>query len=256
LVGWSVVSSRSTNCAAGALKRPVNNLNHLAARVLRDLGYKWHGSGSFTSAMRLVASNGSWWQPSLLAAGLVVLFPTFSLADDQVWTKSINLTGNAAFTRSTADLVLAIDASALSGLGSSSGSISLRGNQSSSIVGAPGETVTLNIRNFVLTAHSTLTLQGTATTSFIINVAKQFSLSGRSRIILSGGLEWDHVFFNVLRRGSVVSLSGNAQLYGTLTATLRTVKMGGHSVVYGAVTAKRILLTGAARIILPPIASP
>jgi hypothetical protein len=206
-------------------------------------------------AMRLVTSNRSWWQPSLLAAaGLVVLFPTFSLADDQVWTKSINLTGNAAFTRSTADLVLAIHASALSGLGSS-GSISLRGNQSSSIVGAPGETVTLNIRNFVLTGHSTLTLQGTATTSFIINVTKQFSLSGRSRIILSSGLRWDHVFFNVLRRGSIVSLSGNAQLYGTLTATLRTVKMADHSVVYGAVTAGKILVTDAARIIPPPIAS-
>ena len=207
--------------------------------------------------MRLVVSNRSWWQPSLLAAaGLVVLFPTFSLADDQVWTKSINLTGNAAFTRSTADLVLAIHASALSGGLGSSGSISLRGNQSSSIVGAPGATVTLDIRNFVLTGHSTLTLQGTATTSFIINVAKQFSLSGRSRIILSDGLRWDHVFFNVLRRGSVVSLSGNAQLYGTLTATLRTVKIDDHSVVYGAVTAKRILLTDAARIIPPPIASP
>ena len=206
--------------------------------------------------MRLVASNGSWWQPSLLAtAGLVVLFPTFSVADDQVWTKSINLTGNAAFTRSTADLVLAIDASALSDLGSS-GSISLRGNQSSSIVGAPGETVTLDIRNFVLTGHSTLTLQGTATTSFIINVTKQFSLSGHSRIILSGGLRWDHVFFNVLGRGSLISLSGKAQLYGTLTAVQRTVKMGGHSVVYGAVTAKRILLTDAARIIPPPIVSP
>src|SRR6267378_2818295 len=172
--------------------------------------------------MRLVTSNRSWWQPSLLAAGLVVLFPTFSLADDQVWTKSINLTGNAAFTRSTADLVLATHASALSGLGSS-GSISLRGNQSSSIVGAPGQTVTLNLRNFVLAGQSTFTLQGTATTSFIVNVTKQFSLSGNSQIILSAGVRWDHVFFNVLGRGSAVSLSGNAQLYGTLTARQRTV---------------------------------
>jgi hypothetical protein len=81
-------------------------------------------------------------------------------------------------------------------------------------------------------------------------------LSGHSRIVLSGGLQWDHVFFNVLRRGSVVSLSGNAQLYGTLTATLQTVKMDDHSVVYGAVTARKILVTDAARIIPPPIASP
>jgi hypothetical protein len=206
--------------------------------------------------MRPSASNGSWWQPILLAGtGLVILFPTFSLADDQVWTKSIDLTGNAAFNRSTADLVLAIHASALSGLGSS-GSISLRGNQDSFIVGAPGQTVTLNLRNSVLAGHSTLTLQGTATTSFIINVAKQFSLSGSSQIILSSGLRWDHVFFNVLGPGSVVSLNGTAKLYGTLTAVQRTVKMGGHSVLYGAVTGRKILLTQAARIVPPPIVSP
>jgi hypothetical protein len=211
---------------------------------------------TYLGAMRLGASNGSWWQPILLAGtGLVILFPTFSLADDQVWTKSIDLTGNAAFNRSTADLVLAIHDSALSGLGSS-GSISLRGNQNSFIVGAPGETITLSIRNFVLAGHSTLTLQGTATTSFIINVIRQFSLSGSSQIILSSGLRWDHVFFNALGRGSVVSLSGKAQLYGTLTATQRTVKMAGHSVVYGAVTARKILLTQATRIVPPPIASP
>jgi hypothetical protein len=206
--------------------------------------------------MRLGASNGSWWQPILLAGtGLVILFPTFSLADDQVWTKSINLTGNAAFNRSTADLVLAIHDSALSGLGSS-GSISLRGNQDSFIVGAPGEMVTLDIRNFALTGHSTLTLQGTATTSFIINVTKQFSLSGSTRIILSGGLRWDHVFFNVLGRGGAVFLSGRAQLYGTLTARERTVQLRGQSIVFGNVVAKRVLLSGAAQIIPLPFASP
>jgi hypothetical protein len=207
--------------------------------------------------MRLSLSNRSWWQPLLLVAtGLLALFPTFSLADDQVWTRSFNLTGNPPFNRPTTDLVLAIHASALSGGLGSSGSIILGGDENTSILGAPGETVTLNIRNFVLTGHSTLTLQGTATTSFIINVTKQFSLSGHSRIILSGGLRWDHVFFNVLGRGRAVSLRGRAQLYGTLTALQRTVKMDDHSVVYGAVIARRILLTDAARIIRPPIASP
>ena len=166
-----------------------------------------------------------------------------------------NMTGNTPFNRSTTNLVLAIHGSALSGLGSSA-SIILGGSQNVSIPGAPGQTVTLNLRNFVLTAQSSFTLQGTATTNFIINVTKQFSLSGSSRIILSGGVRWDHVFFNVLGRGSVVSLDDRAQLYGTLTARQRKVKLDEYSVVYGAVTARKIRLTDAARIIPLPIVSP
>jgi hypothetical protein len=206
--------------------------------------------------MRLVASNRSWWRPILLVAtGLLGLFPTFGVADDQVWTKAVNLTDNTAFNRSTTNLVLAIHGSALSGLGSSA-RISLGGSQNVSILGAPGQTVTLNLRNFVLAGNSTFTLEGTATTSFIINVTRRFSLSGSSRIILSSGVLWDHVFFNVLGRRSIVSLSSRAQLYGTLTAIQRTVSMDDYSIVYGAVTARRILLTEYARIILPSIVSP
>lgn len=166
-----------------------------------------------------------------------------------------NWTDNTAFNRSTTNLVLAIHGSAMSGLGSPT-SIRLGGNQNVSIPGAPGQTVTLNLRNFVLAGQSTFTLQGTATTSFIINVTRQFSLSGSSRIILSGGVRWDHVFFNVLGRGSVVSLDDRAQLYGTLTARQRKVKLDEYSVVYGAVIAKKIRLTDAARIIPPSIISP
>ena len=206
--------------------------------------------------MRLVASNRSWWRPILLVAtGLLGLFPTFGVADDQVWTKAINLTGNTVFNRSTTNLVLAIHTSARSGLASFA-SISLGGSQNVSILGAPGATVTLNLQNFVLAGGSTFTLQGTATTSFIINVRKQFSLSGSSQIILSGGVRWDHVFFNVLGRRGVVSISGRAQLYGTLTARQRTVRLDDYSIVHGAVTARKILVTDSSRIIPPSIVSP
>ena len=206
--------------------------------------------------MRLVASNRSWWRLILLVAtGLLALFPTFGVADDQVWTKAVNLTDNTAFNRSTTNLVLANHTSARSGLGSFA-SIILGGSQNVSILGAPGQTVTLNLRNFVLAGQSTFTLQGTATTSFIINVRKQFSLSGSSRIILSSGVRWDHVFFNVLGRGSVVSIRNRAQLYGTLTARRRTVRLDDYSIVYGAVTARKILVTDSSRIIPPSIVSP
>jgi len=90
--------------------------------------------------MRLVASNRSWWRLILLVAtGLLALFPTFGVADDQVWTKAVNLTDNTAFNRSITNFVLANHTSARSGLGSFA-SIILGGSQNVSILGAPGQT--------------------------------------------------------------------------------------------------------------------
>lgn len=135
-------------------------------------------------------------------------------------------------------------------------SINLRRYQSATVTGAPGETVTLDLTNFAMSGHSTLTLQGTATTTLIINVARQFSLSGNAKIVLSGGIDWDNVFFNVLGNGRTVSVRGNARLEGVLTASDRTVRMRGHAIVYGRVIAERILITGAAQILTPPVSSP
>src|SRR4029077_2299986 len=102
-----------------------------------------------------------------VATGICGLFPPCGVADYHVWTKAIDFTDNTAFNRSTTNLVLANHTSARSGLGSFA-SIILGGTQNVSIPGAPGQTVTLNLRNFVLADQSTFTLQGTATTSFII----------------------------------------------------------------------------------------
>jgi hypothetical protein len=141
-------------------------------------------------------------------------------------------------------------------LASSYTNIRLQDHQNVTLSGAPGETVTLNLRNFALHNHATLTLVGTATTSFVINVTKQFSLSGMSKIILSGGIQWNNVFFNVLGSGSTVSLSGKASLTGTLTAAQRVVRLRGQTVVYGKVIAPKVLLSNAAQIVLPPVTSP
>ena len=134
--------------------------------------------------------------------------------------------------------------------------ISLAGHQDITLSAAPGETVTLNIRNFILTNHSTFTLEGTATSTFIINVTRHFSLSGMSKIVLSGGIQWNNVFFNVLGSGSTVSLSGKASLCGTLTAAQRVVRLRGQTVVYGKVVAQKVLLRRNAQIVLPPVTSP
>ena len=133
--------------------------------------------------------------------------------------------------------------------------IRLSGYQNFSLTGAPGSTVSLDLQNFVLSGHSTLSLLGSSTTTFIFNVSEQFSLPQSGRIVLSGDVQWNHVFFNVLGSGSAVSLSGKSGLFGILTASQRTVRMNGHAIVYGRAFASKIIIRQAARIITPPIVS-
>ena len=133
--------------------------------------------------------------------------------------------------------------------------IRFTGYQSSNLAVAPGSTLTLNLQNFVLSWHSTLSLFGDATASFVINVAGKFSLAQSSKILLSGGLQWDHVFFNVLGTGTVTTLSGKSILSGQLIASQRIVRLSSHALVYGSVSARQVLLRQSAQIILPPVVS-
>jgi choice-of-anchor A domain-containing protein len=134
--------------------------------------------------------------------------------------------------------------------------IILSNNQSATLSGAPGETVVLKLQDFMLSNHATLTLEGTATTTFIINVKNGFSLSDNAQIVLSGGLQWDDVLFNVRGKGSDVCLTGKTSLQGILMANRRTVKLGGDSMVTGEIIANRIILASNSSVIHPPIASP
>lgn len=134
--------------------------------------------------------------------------------------------------------------------------IMLKAQENFVLSGGPGETVTLNLHNFMLRDRATLTLEGTATTSFVINVTNKFVLSGSARIVLSGGVQLENVFYNILGSGTTVLLKKNAILYGILTATGRTALLRGHSIVYGKVIANEVELRDAAQIIPPPITSP
>jgi Ice-binding-like len=120
----------------------------------------------------------------------------------------------------------------------------------------PGNSTVLNLQNFSLTGGSTLTLQGTASSQFIINVTKQFSLTSSSRIVLNGGVQWDDVLFNVRGGGSNVTIDGTSLLQGVLMANNRTVRISGGSAVYGEVIGGKVQLTGGSVVIRPPISSP
>ncbi len=132
-------------------------------------------------------------------------------------------------------------------------SIKLDQNETVTLSGAPGQTVVLNLQSFVLSDHAILTLEGTATTTFIINVQRRFSLSENAKVTLAGGLQWNHVFFNVIGRGPVVSLRGHSILEGILTAQNRTVRLRGDVEVIGEVFAKKLRVEGNAKIIQPPV---
>ena len=133
--------------------------------------------------------------------------------------------------------------------------VKLLGNHALTITGAPGETVVLSLKNFILRDNSSFTLQGTATTTFVINVNKKFSLSGNSHIDLVG-VQWDQVLFNVVGTGDKISLGGSSVFNGILMANDRTIKMKGNATVFGELIANRFKLRGSTRVLHPPVISP
>lgn len=115
-------------------------------------------------------------------------------------------------------------------------------NTSLTLNDTTGGNVVLHLTDFVLSGSAALTLQGTAATTYIINVTNKFSLSGSS-IVLLGGVQAKNVLFNVVGSGDA-TLSGSSVLYGTLLAANRTVKMAGSATVYGEVIANKVALSG------------
>jgi choice-of-anchor A domain-containing protein len=134
--------------------------------------------------------------------------------------------------------------------------VDLKRLQNITLSGAPGETVVLNLKSFQMGGASTFTLQGSATTTYIINVRNQFSLAGNASIVLSGGITWNNVLFNVHGKGDDVSLTGNSRFNGILLATSRTVRLRDQAILNGEVVAARLVMQGSSQVIHPPVVSP
>lgn len=116
------------------------------------------------------------------------------------------------------------------------------------ITGGPGEKVVLSLQSFAI-SNGTFTLQGTATTTFIINVAKNFSLNN-GNIVLSGGVIPQNVLFNIRGSGGQVSLNQGTHLPGVLLAINRKVDLSGGRVL-GKVIANQVVITSGGAVVTP-----
>jgi hypothetical protein len=85
----------------------------------------------------------------------------------------------------------------------------------------------LNVENLRLINSETLTLVGSPGDTFIININRQYSLSGSSQIILSGGLTPQDVVFNFPTAGAQISVTGPAIATGIIVAPSRTYTSSG-----------------------------
>jgi hypothetical protein len=109
-------------------------------------------------------------------------------------------------------------------------------------------TYVMKLTDFVL-GNSTITLDGTSTEHFVIDVSRYFLLSGASQVVLEGGLTAQDVLFNVTGTNSVSSsLSGASKLSGIILAANRTVTLSGGSVVNGEIIAQTVTLSGSSQV--------
>jgi cytoskeletal protein CcmA (bactofilin family) len=110
------------------------------------------------------------------------------------------------------------------------------------------------LQDFKLANNVTLTLQGTASSAFVFNVKNDFMLGTSSKVVLSGGLTWNHVLFNVLNKD--VSMNDSEQITGILLAAHNKVTLSNSAQVTGGIIANQIVLNDSAKVTRPPIVSP
>jgi hypothetical protein len=160
-----------------------------------------------------------------------------------------SITNNdAQLNQALADAQMLSDAAALEAVTPAYASLTNVGG-SMTITGGPNQKIVLSLQDFKLNGGATFTLQGTATTSFIINVTKTFALTGNSQILLSG-VPPQNVLFNILGKGSQVAFSGKSGMSGILLALNRKVDLsGGH--VTGKVIADQVVITSGGSVVTP-----
>jgi hypothetical protein len=131
-------------------------------------------------------------------------------------------------------------------------------SQSMTLKGPPGQKVVINLQSFVMTS-GTFTLEGTATTTFIINVQNQFSLNN-SKIQLANlsgvvgsptGVQASNVLFNIRSSGIQISLNQSGtqiSMSGILLALRDKIALSGGK-VDGRVIGNQVNITSGGQVI-------
>jgi choice-of-anchor A domain-containing protein len=99
-----------------------------------------------------------------------------------------------------------------------------------------------------------LTLHGSSTDFFIINVSGLFDLTASSQVVTSGGLLPGHVLFNFPTAGDDIHMSASALAEGTFLAPHRDAVWDGY-LVNGAVIANDVRLGSSANLVYVPFGS-
>jgi hypothetical protein len=133
--------------------------------------------------------------------------------------------------------------------------INMRGSETASFSGGPGETVVLRLQDLRMGANSVLTLDGAADTTYLIKIRHGLSLSGNAQVVLTGGLTWDDVTFKLRGTGEDVQLNGSSSLEGIVMARKRAVRLRNQATIYGNALGW-VNLSDSAQIINPPVVSP
>ena len=105
----------------------------------------------------------------------------------------------------------------------------------------------INMTSLKLSGGSMITLQGGPNDYFFINVASEFTFTGSSGMILSGGVLPQHVIVNMLPGAKALNLTGSSAAYsGTFLAVQSgtATTLTGGSIVTGSVYARDVTLTG------------
>jgi hypothetical protein len=121
----------------------------------------------------------------------------------------------------------AIDASAYWGGQSATGlTVNLNGAAATQTVSAAGGKV-YNLTSFYMNSGARLTIQGGANDYAVFNVSQAFDFQ-KSFILLSGGITWDRVLFNVVGTGADVEVSGDNSVFsGSILAVHRNILVAG-----------------------------
>ena len=118
-------------------------------------------------------------------------------------------------------------------LAEASAAAALSSTQSFSSINSPltingsGAQNVIGISQNIHLSGGTLTIHGSASDSFIFNIAGTMELSGDTKIVLSGGVTPDQILFNFLGAGNQVQTSGNSLTTGIFLAPQRVFNING-----------------------------